>query len=163
MNEERIAEGKDGPGLGVELALQTAALHGRRVVWRTSSPVCFEPSFVTNWGLATREVNRMLRYSDAITTAEVRRRGSVPIFDLRAADLDLCAGSAGGAAQSVDGANEAAATACACTGYVMDQTKLHPAPATATAHVERMLRGAAAADCHADAHAVNRKRLAPYV
>ena len=141
-----------------DLAAVVAAAQrkGRRVFWRTSSPICFEPSFVTNWGMATHELNAMLRYSDRLVSAAMRSR-SVPTISLRSLDRDILrCGRA--AALSDRGSpelrqqperNETAMTACRCQGYSMDSTHLHPAPATAAAQVERLLR---AASCTAPLH-----------
>ena len=159
-------------------ALSLAQQAGRRVVWRTSSPVCFQPEYVTNWGMATRTVNAMVAFSDAVVTAAVVAR-AVPVFDLLRFDHELlCGGIASGgrddghgggaghgrgdhghdsgghdsggqgnalsaADRDPDESSAAAVTACRCLGYGMDSTRLHPAPATATWQVERMLRAEA--------------------
>ena len=133
-------------------AVAAARRKGRRVYWRTSSPICFEPTFVTNWGMATHELNAMLRYSDRLVSTAMRAR-SVPTISLRAIDRDVlrcgrAAASSGGGAlelslrQLQPEKNETAMTACRCQGYGMDSTHLHPAPATAAAQVERLLRAA---------------------
>ena len=147
---------------GLARAVSAARSAGRRVIWRTSSPVCFEPDFLTNWGLRTREVNAMLDYSDAHVTAAMRSKG-VPIVNLAALDRGiLCAQSLassrpvaravaratedltrshGGVAlyTAIHAEDEAALTACRCKGYGMDSTHLHPSPETAAAQVSAML------------------------
>ena len=146
---------------GLAAAAEEAQRRGRRVFWRTSSPICFDPSYVTNWGMRTSEVNAMVQHSDAAVTSAVRARG-VPAIDLRAIDLEVvCAGdrasegkiqsSVTAASAVVDTANETAVTACRCRGYGMDSTHLHPAPQTARAQVTSMLR-TAAASCPRGAH-----------
>ena len=122
---------------------------GRRVFWRSSTPVCY-PSNETHWGLETASVNAMLSRSDALVEEALHTERGLPrgaIIDVRGIDVaDLAVARCAGADVDEKGKDAVAvrtvrhALACRCKHYGGDRTMLHPDPEFAMMQMRALLR-----------------------